>query len=140
MPSRFEPCGLNQMYSLRYGTLPIVRATGGLVDTVANYDEATGDGTGFVFHDLDPDASPTRSAGRVSTWYDRPDHIARHAPARHGAGLLLGPRGARSTSELYLAAYARRRGHAFPGTDSPGVDSPGAARRGAGRLVRPIAS
>ena len=44
MPSRFEPCGLNQMYSQRYGTLPIVRGTGGLIDTVANYDQATGRG------------------------------------------------------------------------------------------------
>jgi starch synthase len=49
MPSLFEPCGLNQMYSQRYGTVPIVRATGGLDDTVDDYDERTGKGTGFKF-------------------------------------------------------------------------------------------
>ncbi|MBI2834448.1 MAG: glycogen synthase GlgA [Acidobacteria bacterium] len=49
MPSRYEPCGLNQMYSLRYGTVPIVRATGGLDDTVRNYSEKSGRGTGFTF-------------------------------------------------------------------------------------------
>lgn len=49
MPSRFEPCGLNQMYSLKYGTVPIVRRIGGLADTVTDYDERTGQGTGFVF-------------------------------------------------------------------------------------------
>jgi starch synthase len=49
MPSRFEPCGLNQMYSLRYGTVPIVRATGGLADTVRNFTEKSRKGTGFSF-------------------------------------------------------------------------------------------
>jgi starch synthase len=49
MPSRFEPCGMNQMYSQRYGTVPIVRATGGLVDSVEDY--STGTGSGFVFQE-----------------------------------------------------------------------------------------
>jgi starch synthase len=53
MPSLYEPCGLNQMYSLRYGTVPIVRRTGGLADSVELYDPDTGEGTGIVFDDFD---------------------------------------------------------------------------------------
>jgi starch synthase len=56
MPSRFEPCGLNQMYSLKYGTPPIVRRTGGLADTVEQWDPASRQGTGFFFGDFTPDA------------------------------------------------------------------------------------
>ncbi len=52
MPSRFEPCGLNQMYSLRYGTVPIVRRTGGLADSVELFNRSTGTGTGIVFNDF----------------------------------------------------------------------------------------
>ena len=56
MPSLYEPCGLNQMYSLRYGTVPIVRHTGGLADSVQSYDPETGDGTGIVFEDFNSEA------------------------------------------------------------------------------------
>ena len=56
MPSKFEPCGLNQMYSLRYGTVPIVRAVGGLEDTVQNFDRVSGAGNGFKFRDFSGEA------------------------------------------------------------------------------------
>lgn len=56
MPSLYEPCGLNQMYSLKYGTVPIVRRTGGLADSVQHWNPATRQGTGIVFNDYDPPA------------------------------------------------------------------------------------
>ncbi|HXQ25387.1 MAG TPA: glycogen synthase GlgA [Candidatus Acidoferrales bacterium] len=56
MPSRYEPCGLNQIYSLRYGTVPVVRATGGLDDTIQNFGPKTQQGTGFKFEEYDGEA------------------------------------------------------------------------------------
>ncbi|HET9598101.1 MAG TPA: glycogen synthase GlgA [Anaeromyxobacteraceae bacterium] len=125
MPSRFEPCGLNQLYSLRYGTLPIVRATGGLADTVQSYVEASGDGTGFVFKDLNPDALHDTIGWAVSTWYDRPAHVAamrRRAMERDSSWAVS----AEAYERLFLDAYRRRRGHEFPGWVL-GRDGPGRA-------------
>jgi starch synthase len=53
VPSRYEPCGLTQMYALRYGSIPVVRGTGGLADTIQHFDTATGVGNGSVFRDAD---------------------------------------------------------------------------------------
>ena len=86
MPSRFEPCGLNQMYSQRYGALPLVRATGGLDDTVENYDPATGQGTGFKLWDLTPDNLVATVAWAVDVYRRRPDHflaMQRRAMGKH---------------------------------------------------------
>ncbi|HET8723439.1 MAG TPA: glycogen synthase GlgA [Anaeromyxobacteraceae bacterium] len=69
MPSRFEPCGLNQMYSLRYGTPPVARAVGGLVDTVQDYDGWKG-GTGFLFGPLDPAALVVAVRRALDVWRD----------------------------------------------------------------------
>jgi len=71
MPSRYEPCGLNQTYSLKYGTVPIVRATGGLDDTIEPYDVRTGKGTGFKFHEYTPEALLTAIQGALSL-YSKP--------------------------------------------------------------------
>ncbi len=76
MPSRFEPCGLNQMYSMAYGTPPLVRATGGLLDTVEQYVEGSGKGTGFVFNNAEPSALYYTIGWACSTWYDRPQEYA----------------------------------------------------------------
>ncbi len=75
MPSRFEPCGLNQMYSMMYGALPVVRSTGGLCDTVDQYSESTGSGDGFRFSDPTCEALYNTIGWACSTWYDRPDDI-----------------------------------------------------------------
>lgn len=73
MPSRFEPCGLSQMYAMIYGTPPIVRATGGLIDSVEPYVEGTKMGTGFLFKDATAEALYDTIGWACSTYYDRPD-------------------------------------------------------------------
>ena len=70
MPSRFEPCGLNQMYSLRYGTPPLVHRTGGLADTVKPFDARSGSGTGFVFEVFDAAGFSWALEQALSTWRD----------------------------------------------------------------------
>jgi starch synthase len=110
VPSRFEPCGLTQLYGLRYGALPIVRATGGLVDTVQNYQEHSGEGTGFSFARLDPGSLANTIGWALSTYYDRPHHfegMQRRAMAQDFGWLHA----AAEYEELYRQAYRRRRGH-----------------------------
>ncbi|MEP6901943.1 MAG: glycogen/starch synthase [Actinomycetota bacterium] len=71
MPSKFEPCGLNQMYSLRYGTVPIVRAVGGLDDTVQNFDAVSGKGNGFKFREYQADKFLEKIYEALFAYYDK---------------------------------------------------------------------
>lgn len=73
MPSRFEPCGLTQLYAMRYGSVPIVRETGGLLDTVEQYDENALTGTGLRFQDLTPLSLLNTLGWACATYYDRPE-------------------------------------------------------------------
>jgi len=102
MPSRFEPCGLNQLYSLRYGTPPIVRATGGLEDTIVDYEPRSRTGTGFKFEAYTPEAL-------LEAWR-RALTVYREAPAEFQA---LRRRGMaqdfswKTSAQRYLALYQR---------------------------------
>jgi starch synthase len=77
MPSRYEPCGLNQMYSMRYGTVPVVRAVGGLVDTVKPHSPKNGQGTGFLFSEYHPDALWETLTRALQVYRDRPSQWRR---------------------------------------------------------------
>lgn len=77
MPSRFEPCGLGQLISLRYGTIPIVRAVGGLADTIQNYDEKTGKGNGFSFEEYNKTALLETIEKAVHIFREHPDRWRR---------------------------------------------------------------
>jgi starch synthase len=101
MPSRYEPCGLNQMYSLRYGTVPIVRRTGGLADSVEHYDPATGAGTGIVFNDFDTPAL-SWALNTALDLYAQPAHWTRMM--RNGMQCDFSWQ---HQGEQYVALYAR---------------------------------
>jgi starch synthase len=107
MPSRYEPCGLNQMYSLAYGTIPVVRATGGLDDTIVQFDPATGQGNGFKFQDATPDAffDALRHALGLFPQKTHWDKLVANAM---GADFTW-DRSAREYDQLYRLALAKRR-------------------------------
>ena len=73
MPSLFEPCGLGQLFSMRYGTIPIVRNTGGLADTVKHFNSETRQGNGFVFNDYRADGMMWGINTALSVFYNRPE-------------------------------------------------------------------
>jgi starch synthase len=109
MPSRFEPCGLNQMYSMRYGTLPVARATGGLDDTIEQCNVATGAGTGFKFHDISSDALAGTVAWAIGVYRDHPQHF--HAMQRRAMSRRFGwQESAARYSDVYRWAVEKRRG------------------------------
>jgi starch synthase len=107
MPSRFEPCGLNQMYSLRYGTVPVVRAVGGLADTVTDYAPGRKTSTGFVFKPYTP-AAVLGALNRALTLYqDRKKWRALQV-----AGMKKNhswDRSAREYVKIYESAFRRRK-------------------------------
>jgi starch synthase len=110
MPSRFEPCGLNQMYSLRYGTLPVVRRTGGLADTVVDADRdrlETGTATGFVFHEAEPEAL-YGCLQRALALYRKPDAWRRMMDTAMAQDFSW-ERSARNYLDLYRDALEDRR-------------------------------
>jgi starch synthase len=109
MPSAFEPCGLNQMYSMAYGTPPIVRATGGLDDSVENFDEAALTGTGFKFRHHNALALFDTVGWAAWTFYNNPKGLA--ALRKNGMEQrFTWEEAARKYDELYHRAIRRRRG------------------------------
>jgi len=104
MPSRYEPCGLNQMYSLRYGTIPIVRATGGLYDTIADIDGGGSGGNGFTFKDYTEGALIDAVKRAVALYGDK-------AVLRTVRKRIMGEDYSwRKSAKEYLAMYERARG------------------------------
>lgn len=113
MPSRYEPCGLNQMYSLRYGTAPLVRRTGGLADTVRDWDPGSGQGNGFTFGAFSRDAF-LAAVQRALAAYRDPGAMRRlRANGMNADFSWSGP--ALQYRAAYEAALGRRRARAHPG-------------------------
>ena len=113
MPSRFEPCGLNQMYSMRYGTVPVVHAVGGLADTVRDYTPRRAKPTGFVFHEYSP-AALLEALARALTLFADPGKWR----AVQVAGMqqdFSWDRSAQEYVKIYERAIGKRLGPKGPG-------------------------
>jgi starch synthase len=108
MPSRYEPCGLNQMYSLLYGTIPVVRATGGLDDTVVPFDPTTGEGNGFKFTEATAEGLLRAVRGALACYRNRPlwNRLVQNAMAAD----FSWTRSAQEYVQVYRRAIAKRRG------------------------------
>jgi starch synthase len=104
MPSRFEPCGLTQMYALKYGTVPIVRATGGLKDTVAQFDPASCTGNGFLFSQYRPEPLIAAIRNAANAFTDQ------KVWARLMDNCFAADFSWAHTADEYLAWFARLRG------------------------------
>ena len=121
MPSRFEPCGLNQMYSMRYGTVPVVRATGGLADTVRQVDAQRGTGTGFMFEEYTT-AALLSALERALTLFR--DQVRWRAVQRAGMRQdFAWDASARAYVQVYQTAIARRQAIAARGETARGTES-----------------
>lgn len=108
MPSKYEPCGLNQIYSLKYGTIPVVRATGGLDDTITPYDPATKKGNGFKFARYD--AKELLNTIRMAvSFHSRPEHWKQLVRNAMAADFSWG-RSAEAYLQLYQKALEKKRG------------------------------
>ena len=112
MPSRHEPCGLGQLIAMRYGSVPVVRATGGLADTVDDFDPASGTGVGFVFHHYDPIGffGALARALEVYRFQDAWTQIMRRGMARESSWDVS----AAAYERLYADALTARRSEPAP--------------------------
>jgi starch synthase len=116
MPSKYEPCGLNQIYSLRYGTIPVVRATGGLDDTIVSYDPVTGRGNGFRFHRYDAKEFMKQIMVAIG-YYHQPEHWKKLLQNAMAADFSW-QRSAEAYLQLYRKAVEKKR-QCIPQTPLP---------------------
>ena len=101
MPSRFEPCGLNQLYAMRYGTVPVVHAVGGLRETVTPYNPHDDSGTGWQFDEAVTQKLTEALGYAIGTYKNDTPRSSRRSWQRHGAGPLLGARGGEVRGEAH---------------------------------------
>jgi len=101
IPSRYEPCGLTQMYAMKYGTIPVVRATGGLDDSVQEFDPLAGTGNGFKFLEAEP-GPLVEAAGRAAAAFKRPNEWAQLVGNAMAADFSW-----ERSAAAYLALYAK---------------------------------